>query len=777
MADGNEVGGRGFIKMVKQLTSRKSRPQIQQCRGHRHARRRGAAAILAMMFLVIFGALATAMAIVAQGNLSTADSHLKINRTLAAAETGMNFVMYRLNKVCIGITTTSGLIDDTNAPTLWNSVRAAMLTSLAGEVHHLKAPYEVGTTLVIGPVAVEPFALPVGYTAGDPVQGVMTFTAKLMPHPIAGEDYDAAYYQRAPYNQMNPKVSNTNKLNATWIRIRVETSEGPAGQEVTRAVQMDFRLEKKIKFAILSRSRVMIGRHVMIEGPIGSRFMETNIVNGHPVQMESDFRGLHADLDTALDTFVNTLVVNDFDKDNRIHLSDSREIDGITNPAQYDTNGDGYIDDYDFFLKQYDVGNKGFVTAGDLDAANNIRASQLLALIDTFGDTTRPGYNDGVIDENDRYTKIRGQIQILAALSDWQSGAAGGAHQLYFQGGITPEGSEPPVVFQANDTSLYQFTPSDFNTQPFKNIATGDLAQQAAAEALKHDPADPESPKPLGSTVFESVPYGSAHPYDFYQRPVYENMTFTNVRIPKGSNALFKNCKFVGCTFVETTVSNTDVGFNYAGMQEADQSQKYPNLTAIVDGVPVSNTKTLANNLRFDGCTFEGALVSDVPGEFTHARNKIAFTGKTKFNIENSTALTQSEKTLYKRSTIMAPHYSVEMGTFIDPGNPNENVQLTGTIVAGVIDMRGNISVEGTILTTFEPQSNTGPVVGETSPQFNTTLGYFSSASGDMEAELPLGGLGKVQVRYNPTIPMPDGITGPISMTPNYVTYTETGAQ
>ncbi len=34
---------------------------------------RGAAAVLAMMFLMIFGSLAAAMAIVSQGNLSTAD--------------------------------------------------------------------------------------------------------------------------------------------------------------------------------------------------------------------------------------------------------------------------------------------------------------------------------------------------------------------------------------------------------------------------------------------------------------------------------------------------------------------------------------------------------------------------------------------------------------------------------------------------------------------------------------------------------------------------------
>ncbi|NJL30447.1 MAG: hypothetical protein HC898_01785 [Phycisphaerales bacterium] len=774
--EGNDVGGQGLQQCLwnDHPQSLVPRPDVAVFR--RHSKRRGAAAILAMMFLVIFGALATAMAIVAQGNLSTADSHLKINRTLAAAETGLNFVMYRLNKVTKGITTSSGLIDETNAPTLWNSVRASMLTSMAGEVHHLQAPYETGTTLVIGPVALEPFILPQNHQPGDPVPGVMTFTATLTPHPLTGENYNSDYYKREPYSSMSPAVSNTNKLDSTWIRIRVQASEGPYGQQVTRALQMDFRLEKKIKFAILSRSRVMIGRHVMIEGPIGSRFTETDLPNGHPVQMECDFRGLASALDTKLDEFINTLALNDQNSDNRLNLADSREVDNIVNPAQYDTNADGYIDDYDFFLAHFDVDKKGFVTAGDLDASNDIRAAQLLSLIDTFGDPTRSGYNDGIIDEYDRYTKIRGQIQILAGLAGWLNGAAGGALQPIFQGGVIPEGSEPPVVFEADDTSLYQFTPSDFNTGTFKNIATGDLIQQANAEALKHDPDNPESPKPLGTTVFEAVPYGSAHPYDYYQRPVFENMTFTNVRIPKGTNALFKNCKFVGCTFVETTSDNTDPNFNYAGMLEGDQTQKYPSMTAVVGGVDVSDTKALANNLRFDGCKFEGAVVSDVPGEFTHARNKLAFTGNTQFNIEDSVSLSDSEKQLYRRSTLLTPHYSVEMGTFIDPNNSNENVQLTGTIVAGVVDLRGNIKVEGTILTTFEPKSDTGPVIGDTSPQFNTTLGYFPSVSGDLEAELPTGGLGKVQVRYNPTIPMPDGITGPISMTPDYETYTETGA-
>ena len=59
-----------------------------------------------------------------------------------------------------------------------------------------------------------------------------------------------------------------------------------------------------------------------------------------------------------------------------------------------------------------------------------------------------------------------------------------------------------------------------------------------------NNPGDPNSPQPLGTVVREAVPYNSAHPYDYYDRPVYKNMTFTNVKIPKGANALFQNCKF-----------------------------------------------------------------------------------------------------------------------------------------------------------------------------------------------------------------------------------------
>ena len=103
---------------------------LQRC-VRRSPRNQGAAAVLAMMFLVIFASLAAAMAIVSQGNLQTADAHLKINRSLAAAETGLQFLVYRLNDVTAAITTDKGVIDATvvNDENLWGQARDALMNS------------------------------------------------------------------------------------------------------------------------------------------------------------------------------------------------------------------------------------------------------------------------------------------------------------------------------------------------------------------------------------------------------------------------------------------------------------------------------------------------------------------------------------------------------------------------------------------------------------------------------------------------------------------------
>lgn len=728
-----------------------------------------------MMFLVIFSSLAVAMAIVSQGNLYTADSQMRINRAQAAAETGLRLIEARINTEALAITTRDGVIDASNGAAMWDQMRARLLASCSNELHNLAEPYEFvapyysvpasgGAGLRIGPIAVGP---------GEP-----TFTVYFIPHPIAGEDYASAYYQRPPYSQMSPPVSALSPLDASWVRVQVVGSDGPSARPIRRAIQMDFHLAKRIRFAVLSKSRVMVGRNVLVEGPIGSRFMETHLDHGHPVQIESDFRGLQTDLDNELDALVGTLVTNDQDGDNRLNIQNPAEVDGLTDPTSLDTSGDGYIDDYDFFQAAFDSNADGAITQSELETGglSATQAAQLVQLIDTFGHPERAGYNDGAIDADDRYAKVRGQIAVRADLQGWLDGAAGGAYQDHLQGPILADHGEDPLTFDAPDAMVHEYTPADFDTSHYRALATGDLAAQAAAAVAGGAPGDPEAPRIDLTGQRESVPYGAAHPYDYYDRPVYENITFQNVTIPKGTNALFKNCKFIGVTFVDTEVQNTDPMYNYAGMQESDGAQKHPDKKVTIPGYadPIADTKTISNNIRFDGCTFEGSVVSPAAQEYTHVRNKIAFTGTTRFEVDDSTSLTPEEKRLYKRSAMLLPSYSVELGTFLDPAAASETVRLTGTIVAGIIDMRGQVQIEGTILTTFEPQSDTGPVLGQTSPNFNTTLGYFPSTGGDLEAELPGAALGVIQLRYNEDIPLPDGILGPIEMRPVAATYFET---
>ena len=721
-----------------------------------------------MMFLVIFGSLATAMAIVAQGNLSTANAHLKINRALAAAETGLRFVIYRLQLATAEVTTRDGVIDNTNAPEIWDQTRAVLLAKFANDNHNLEAPYESGTALHVGPIAVGP---------NSP-----TFTANYTPHPLTGEDYGSDYYQRPPYSDMKPAISATNPLDSTWIRIRVDAKDGPPGHQIRRAIQMDFKIDKKIRYTILSKSRIMIGRNVMIEGQIGSRFTDTHLLNGHPIQMRSDFYGLDPDLDAKLSYLTGALILNDANGDNRLNLANPAELEGLVDPKAMDTDSDGFIDGYDFFLANYDINRDGDVTALELGVDQSIEAVQLLNLIDTFGDSNRPGYGDNVINSDDRYTKLRGQVRLTSDLTSWNEGAADGAYQDNFTGSIIPRHGIAPLTFQARDTSVHTFEASDFDVSHFHSMATGNLTAQAQTQAQRHTPEDPASPGPLGNEIREEVPYGAAHPYDYYDRPVYQNMTFTNILIPKGTNGLFKNCTFVGVTYIETEIDNNDPAFNLAGAQEVDGSPKHPNQVATVYGQPISDTKTVSNNIRFENCTFEGAVISGgpagtQPAAFTHVRNKVAFTGTTRFVIEESANLNDDQKELFRRSTVLTPHYSLEIGSFDDPTSDTETVELSGAIVAGVLDLRGQVKLTGSLLTTFAPQIDTGPVIGPTSPQFNTTIGYFGSAAGDLEAEVPAGGVGAISLRYDPTVPLPDGILGPIEILPIIGTYFECRAE
>jgi hypothetical protein len=247
----------------------------------------------------------------------------------------------------------------------------------------------------------------------------------------------------------------------------------------------------------------------------------------------------------------------------------------------------------------------------------------------------------------------------------------------------------------------------------------------------------------------------------------------------------------------------------------------------VVGGLRVTDTKPMSNNIRFHDCTIVGSVVSDNPLVFTNVRNKIQFTGKTKFSNKhpdypdepdyNPAAEDMAE---INKSSMMLPGYSVDVGTFNAP--EDQNIQLNGAIIAGLMDIRGNVAVDGALIMTFAPTPGTAPMVDAggnpvgNPADFNLSIGYFGADSGDIEGldpatlpiingkpsvgwdlnadglpdlgptatptaaqlaagavSVPFNGYGRVQLRLNPTMTLPDGIMLPLSFTPKSLTYRE----
>ncbi len=733
-----------------------------------HTRQRGAATILAMLFLTVFASLAAAMAMVTRVDLRTADATQRANRAMVAAEAGLEYARARLAERVAQHVTTKGQIDATVANSVWPGVIGAFNTELAGQ-----STYDNGWVRL------------------DAEADAPRFRITVAQHPISGEDYGATAYQRPPYSLSNDNaytadgapVSATNPVAPWWTRVTVTGAD--AGIE--RTIRLDVQLGKRVGHAILSRSRIMIGRNVIIDGPVGSRYTRTDVKHGHPVQMRDNFHSLNDELDGWLNDLSDHLADHDEDGDNRVALADDRETQGLDDPAALDHDGNGFIEPYDLFMLSYDDNADGRVSSGEFADAD----PQLWQLIHEAkypagtefdwanGRVNIPGQgwieaadDLGHLDASDNYAKLHGRVSMTAAKADWESGAADGPYQNYFRGSIVPELYEDPLTFQADTADLTPLGPDDFDVSTYRTMAGGSFADQVDTPT----PNDPQSPAvftPAGPETLEAVPYNSPHPYDHYARPVYENMTFTDVTIPRGTNALFVNCRFKGVTFVDTAVDNDHANFSYAGMQNADGGLKYMSVQAEVDGQAVADTKPHSNNLRFHDCQFDGVVVGENTQAFVHTRNKLQFTGATQFDID-APGLTAEQIELFRRSTIMAPQHSIDMGTFTQPTAGGETTHLDGTIVAGVLDVRGQAVIDGSLITTYEPIEGQGPLAEGGSPaNFNTTIGYFESTAGDSEAEIPDAGFGKILIRYDPDRPMPDGITAPLVMIADMDSYTE----
>lgn len=939
--------------------------------GRAPARKRGVVAVVAMMFLVMFGSLAAAMAITSKGNIKTASTHVHVMRALGAAETGMSVAEARLKEAASRFIVGNSTINSTSASGAWE-----------GNL----SPF--GSANIQPPAGFSETSLPFGiaqavanrHAADQNIVSSMGYVTPVVGNAMSGasrDDYASSHWVYTPAISLESgstsplcfQITYAPLANGTDIRAIVtgyDMSYTRNGSSLSRTIMQDFRLGKRVNQAIMSPSKIMIGKNVLINGDMGASYTAVNTTGGDPVIIRSDFLGLDAVLDRKLNDFFNALASYDVDHDNRLrvnHPVESRGIpsgstdyngDGRPDGAFDDVTRDGYVDDYDIFLKHYDRNSDGKVALSDalragtpgegltaefvgsggievdrdlallIDSANPDRNKNgVYGYVDVNNngqwdsgeafkdlDATQAlplcnrdqvlGYRDGVLDYRDQYRKVGGRVLLRTTSSAWATGQ-GANYMTRVRGPILPGRGKAPMTYGVSSSVIPDLTAASFDgaRQSLGALADGaSFSAQAAAQLgvseaqlltyVENRPADSTQPRYLrldadanldgrpdnyATAYYEKMPFNSPSYSDWYYRPVYENMTFRNVVIPAGCNALFRKCTFVGVTLVRTTTANTHVLWSeYGKMQLAADGKPAPvvrtiygddagetsypsmlpstarppqqmvlmattpldkaDLTAaqalvtqgynllpdplIVGGKRITDTKTLSNNVRFHDCLFVGSIVSDNPTNYTHARNKLQFTGGTRFSTRNPDRPDDpllnpdsSDLATIQKSSMMLPGYSVDLGSFNSP--PTQNVRLQGAVVAGVLDARGNTTINGALIMTFKPQAGVAPLIDSQGNAvgnpagFNTTLGYFGPSDGDAESldpttlpivngvkivgydvdgdgladfgpssppdparypnarAIPFYGYGKITIDFDPSMGLPDGLPLPLN--------------
>lgn len=507
-----------------------NRPRLSSRPGTRTPRlsRRGVAAVLAMMFLILFGSLSAAMAIASRGNITTAATHLHMTRAQSAAETGLQVAAVRLRQAAARFLMSDSDINPTFCWNLWRGDLSGMSTYsiLPPQYGRLDQATPAGMADAVA----QSHALDQDTVSGA---GVSLPTIGNAPAGYSADVYQTSQWLFTPVialearanGQSNPplaySVMYAPLANGTDIRVFAtgyDFGYARNGSPITRTISQDFRISKSVRHAIISPSRVMLGKNVLVHGDMGMRFTAVTYNNANPLYTKSDFAGMNATLDAKLDAFKASMAQYDVDGDNRLRVGHPVEGaglpadqdfdgDGQLDHAFEDVTGDGYVDEFDIFLKQYDQNGDGrlvlsaALTAGTpaagqtpeftadddlallidsnnpdrnrngvygfIDANGNGRWDAGEAMLDYDADRgiNRDqvlGYRDGYVDRRDQYAKVAGRLSYKVTQSDWATGQ--GPIPDRVRGPIVPAAGSSPVAYNVDDTELPAISPSTFTS-------------------------------------------------------------------------------------------------------------------------------------------------------------------------------------------------------------------------------------------------------------------------------------------------------------------------
>ena len=747
-------------------------------------RRRGAAAVLAMLYLVLLSGLATAMFHVATLNGRGAAIVADTLRARSLAESGLRWQSARLADPALRPRIESGRLTATDADNVWLGFTDSDGKTIVGMRDRIAADWSAITSNG-AKLAVTQGADYVEMSGLNLEGGVVSVRVDRLPAD--------AYVTDAG----DPSYRHFIEVIAT------ATTDAGTSREVSRTSRMRFSLDKRIDFAVVGKTRIQLGRNTLVDGPVAMGTAN----KFSPYLILSDFGHFDSWLDGQLETWQNLLVDEQADWGNRIRDNGSELASKAADAGFTDYDGDGWIDEFDLLLRRFDGDGDLAISELEFTGPSGLYEPDLWNAVDAAGgpmfagDTPRVGWNDGQLDKNDLYAKVRGTISMKDSADSWQNWlddqGRGETIRDLLKGPLVAENPDEPVVtFGASTDDMIDLNPLNFEgaTEHFAAlsgenagspirgggpvvddsgremwISTKGKSKGAVfwADAGTYDAygtsyngyevvletnrienatlsrADAETFVD-GSGILQTVtrvertPFGSTSYQATYERPVFKDMTFKNVTIPRGLNAVFENCTFEGVTFVDVernvTVGGTvrtDSGSGSTWSKRM-KSGGFSNNTVLTSANSYGFDE--GNNLRFDSCTFEGPLTNGFQTAYTHFGNSWEFTGNTKFD-------NQADET----ATIVAPQTNIEMGSFERPGEAPSTMK--GVVVAGNIDIRGVGVVDGSIIVTGDGAGN-------------TTLGYFGASDGDTNPDaLPeSGGYGRLNIRYNPYRALPDGI-------------------
>lgn len=272
----------------------------------------------------------------------------------------------------------------------------------------------------------------------------------------------------------------------------------------------------------------------------------------------------------------------------------------------------------------------------------------------------------------------------------------------------TVQGHHEGIEYDKPDYNLPGMDEDDYDTSGYEALCSSNVIPSSwtVKEYFPHQEGNYSGYKSGSRTLY---------------RHVYQNQTFENAFLPRGRNALFKNCTFNGVLFIEAW-SNTSY-------------------------------TSRCNNVRFDDCQFNGVIVTDVPknSSIRWRENCLYFTGGAIFENEWSS----------QEATILAPNFNINLGNTTEL-ELDQSSQLKGAVVGGIVDVRGIVNIDGTIISMYDTRSHPSGYVtniGSTDDDGGSEGGAFSGEN--------------IQISPSQAQLLPDGIHADIKVTVDTTSYRE----